>query len=715
MICFRLQQNPMKNKFRPLRLTLASSITALVVVVSLSILTMAYVSGTRSLLVLSENMTAETSKGIIEKFSNLLSSAEKANAVINVLVSKGTLDLNDGQRSMDLAAVLLSNNEGFSSVEIALANGSKYMAAKENDGSIMRRADVRTNANVAQSFYYDNPNCTNRLENNVKSLEKGYDARTRSWFGTAVKAGKLVWTDMYVSGIAKQLGYSCVMPIYDKDKNLLAVVAIDIKLVSLSTFLGTLKILEHGKSFVTNAKGQAIAIPIKSDKELEQILKPSPPGSKDPFQLYDAEELPQQDIRMALLTNRRDGKKFFEFESAGGEPTVASLVEFPYGSTKFKIGIIAPKSDIMGDIGRNTRFMLFGVLLFLVFAVWIVFRIAQRISGSLAVLSEEVDKVSKLQLDSTVVVDTSILEVARIDAAVTNMKRGLRSFKKYVPADLVLQLNTLNKEAVLGGEKKTLTLFFSDIENFTTISEGLTPEELVEQLGVYFNGMSRIVLDNAGTLDKYIGDSIMAFWGAPIEQANHAFLACTTALKCQQYLNSLEIESKATGHAVFNTRIGIHTGEVIVGNMGYEERMNYTVLGDAANLASRLEGTNKFYQTRILISEDTLNLVREHFVVRKLDVVAVKGKTRGVPIYELIAARGGVDGAKEAFLKAYDQAVGLYFNRSWAEAKHAFAEARKLSPSGADYPSELLSARCEEFIRDDPGANWTGVYVLKSK
>ena len=198
---------------------------------------------------------------------------------------------------------------------------------------------------------------------------------------------------------------------------------------------------------------------------------------------------------------------------------IASVVNFPFGSTKFKIGIIVPKSDLLGDIGRDTRLMLLGVLLFLIVAVLIVWRVSQSISGSLAILSEEVDKVSRLELESKVVIDTRILEVAKIDEAVMGMKRGLRSFKRYVPSDLVLQLNALKMEAKLGGERQNLTLFFSDIADFTAISEKLTAEELVEQLGVYFNGMSRIVLENQGTLDKYIGDSVMAFWGAPVQQA----------------------------------------------------------------------------------------------------------------------------------------------------------------------------------------------------
>ena len=494
---------------------------------------------------------------------------------------------------------------------------------------------------------------------------------------------------------------------------IVAVAAIDIQLVTLSKFLGTLKIFENGKPFILNANDQAIALPIKSEKDLQQVFKPNPPGRKVPYSLYSLHELPQEDIRTALLTNRRDGKHFFEFENQKGEVNIASVVDFPFGSTQFKIGIVVPKSDLLGDISRDTRLMLLGVLLFLIVSVLIVWRVSQRISGSLAILSEEVDKVSRLELESKVVIDTRILEVAKIDEAVMGMKRGLRSFKRYVPSDLVLQLNALKKEAKLGGEQQNLTLFFSDIADFTAISEKLTAEELVEQLGVYFNGMSRIVLENQGTLDKYIGDSIMAFWGAPVQQAHHAKLACSTALKCQSYLSGLALESRAKSHAIFNTRIGIHTGAVIVGNIGYEERMNYTVIGDAVNLASRLEGLNKFYQTKIMISEDTFNLVRDDFVARRIDLVAVKGKTLGVPVYELIAARGDVDSAQELFLQAYEGATGLYTAQRWALAKDEFLRASMLSPQKADYPSALLASRCEDFMSKPPGPDWNGVYVHK--
>ncbi len=704
-----------KIKDHPLRFTLAVTITSLIVAVSVSILAISYFGSARSLLILSEKMSSKVSDGITAEINLLMSSAEKTNAVIELMVAQGSLDLNNGKLVMDAAEALLQN-EGFTSIEIGLPTGSKYKVERAINGSIFRYSDIRTSSSVMRTFHEGDPDSRAQHPDSVKTLEEGYDARKRPWFVKAVTVGKTIWTDMYVSSTSKQFLYSCVTPIYDKDGALLAVTSTNVKLIGLSQFLGRLKILDHGKAFVVNDQDQVIAVPIKSTEEIDHLLKPSPEGSAEPYQLYGSEEVPDRDIRLALIAYRRDGKPFFEMKGGNGEPYVADLVRYPYkGGPTFIIGVVFPKRDIMGDISRNTRLMLLAVLLFLLVAVLVGFRIAKRISRSLAILCDEVDKVSRLELGSDTVVESRIQEVVRIGESVQNMKRGLRSFKKYVPVELVMQLNALKREAVLGGELRELTIFFSDIANFTTISEELAPECLVQRLGVYFDGMSRVVLDHAGTLDKYIGDAIMAFWGAPSPRENHAYLACATALQCQQYLDKLAIKWQAESHPVFRTRIGIHTGKVIVGNIGSEDRINYTIIGDAANLASRLEGLNKLYQTQIIISEDTYNQVKDRFVVRKLDRIAVQGKSRGILVYELIGTCGESVPAQETFLRKYEQAMDLYLCRSWAEARQAFAAAQKLSPRGIDYPSELLSSRCEEFMRVAPEAGWNGSFAYTSK
>ncbi|MEI6072037.1 MAG: adenylate/guanylate cyclase domain-containing protein [Verrucomicrobiae bacterium] len=264
---------------------------------------------------------------------------------------------------------------------------------------------------------------------------------------------------------------------------------------------------------------------------------------------------------------------------------------------------------------------------------------SRRISRPLLRLAAEMSRIQSFDLDHRPRIDSRVKEIAAMAEALVNMKNGLRSFRKYVPADLVAELMRLNKEAVLGAEKRTMTVMFSDIADFTALSEQMAPEILAGHLGVYFEGMTKIILRNCGTVDKYIGDAIMSFWGAPNPAPDHAAAACRTALQCRRFLESLEMESARKGEPVFRTRIGINSGEMIVGNMGYDERMNYTVIGDNVNLASRLEGLNKIYGTQILISEQTHSLVEGKFETRRIDDVTVKGRSQSVAVYELISEK----------------------------------------------------------------------------
>jgi adenylate cyclase len=293
------------------------------------------------------------------------------------------------------------------------------------------------------------------------------------------------------------------------------------------------------------------------------------------------------------------------------------------------------------------------------------------------------------------------------------MKNGLRSFKKYVPADLVSQLIKLNKEAKLGGEKKVMTVFFSDILNFTNFSEKLNLEKLTEYMAGYFESLTAIIVKNKGTIDKYIGDSIMAFWGAPVDMEDHAYHACMAALECQQFLADQSAKFKESGKPDFYTRFGINSGEMIVGNFGYHERFNYTVLGDNVNLASRLEGINKLYATNIIVSEYTYVLIKDRFACRKIDIVAVKGKNTGVPIYELVSAKENLQKEKSDFLNLFNEGMDEYLAKNWKKAISIMEKAKSIVPD--DYPADKIIGRCKEYIKNPPPADWDGIYVLKEK
>lgn len=374
--------------------------------------------------------------------------------------------------------------------------------------------------------------------------------------------------------------------------------------------------------------------------------------------------------------------------------------------------------DITGQkiIDHENRYI--GTVIFLglissVIVVLLGLYFSTRISRPMKLLEEDMNQVRHFKLDNSTDIRTSISEVWNMKCAVDNMKNGLRSFRKYVPADLVSELIQLNREAALSGETRTLTVFFSDIANFTGISEKLTPEYLAEYLGHYFKGMTSTLLENQATVDKYIGDSIMAFWGAPNDDNDHALHACMSALRCQRFLYSMKDEWERQGIPFFETRIGIHTGNVMVGNIGYEERLSYTVMGDSVNLASRLEGLNKYYGTHVIISESTYALVRDVMAARRIDVVAVKGKTTGVPIFELACERDTITPGEQAFLDVFNRGFDTYLRREWAHALDIFNEALKMRPE--DKPAMILKERCGRYMDDPPPADWTGVVVMREK
>ncbi len=281
-----------------------------------------------------------------------------------------------------------------------------------------------------------------------------------------------------------------------------------------------------------------------------------------------------------------------------------------------------------------------------------------------------------------------------------------RAFSNYVSADLVAQIMKNPDSLKLGGEKREISILFSDIRGFTTLSEQLSPEALVQVLNEYLNPMTMIVLEEKGTLDKYIGDAIMAIYNAPLDVAGHARHACRSALKMMEKLGDLNRSFIERGIHSIDIGIGINTGDAVVGNMGASMRFDYTAIGDNVNLASRLEGLNKMYGTHIIVSESTKMLAGEGFYFREIDLVAVKGKLQPVPIYELM-----VDDVS-GLLISFSDALMMHRNREFAAALILFD---CLSTSHQDSVSVLYAERCREFIAEPPPPEWDGVFVAKTK
>ena len=286
------------------------------------------------------------------------------------------------------------------------------------------------------------------------------------------------------------------------------------------------------------------------------------------------------------------------------------------------------------------------------------------------------------------------------------------AFSHYVSPSLMNEILKDPKKLVLGGEEKRLTVLFSDIRGFTTISEGLKPQVLVKLINDYLTPMTDIILKNGGTIDKYMGDAIMAFWGAPVWQEDHHIRACRTALEMLKKLGELQAVWEKSGIPKLEIGVGISTGKVTVGNMGSTTRFDYTVMGDTVNLGSRLEGLNKEYGTYIIAPKYTYEDVKTGFIFRQLDWVKVKGKERPIKIYELMGEKN--DGSKlKEISEMFESGLKSYMERDWDKAKGYFHNVLKVRDD--DEPSKVFLSRVDMLRKTELPPDWDGVFIMTKK
>ncbi len=315
---------------------------------------------------------------------------------------------------------------------------------------------------------------------------------------------------------------------------------------------------------------------------------------------------------------------------------------------------------------------------------------------------------------STMTITFLILTTYKFRTEVRHSRYMKQMFQSMVTPKVVDEILKLPSGIELGGEEKELTVMFSDIRSFTTFSERHTPHEVVEVLNEYLTQMTYLVFQTEGTLDKYIGDAIMAFWGAPASQPDNAYRACSTALGMVDLLHSvLHPKWLLEGKEKLEIGIGLNTGPMVVGFVGSQSIKSYTLIGDAVNLGSRLEGTTKEYHVEIIIAESTYAHVKNDMLCRELDLIKVKGKNEPIRIYELVDHRLKGAGTKEMKVKAFEEGLALYRAQKWDEAASRFKNCLELDPH--DGPAEIFQERCKQLKKNPPEANWDGVFVMKTK
>ncbi len=311
----------------------------------------------------------------------------------------------------------------------------------------------------------------------------------------------------------------------------------------------------------------------------------------------------------------------------------------------------------------------------------------------------------------TLIANVSLVALYRVVVEEREKRKVRGSFQQYLSPEVIRRL--LERPQLVQPRKTEITVMFSDIRNFTSISEALDAQDLALLLNRYLSDMTRIIFSTKGTLDKYIGDAVMAFWGAPFEEEEHGVRACRTALVIMQRVAELREEWRIAGHPLLDIGIGLNTGTASVGNMGSQLRYGYTAMGDAVNLASRLEGLNKEYRTHVLVGPATFEAVRDAgFLFRELDLIRVKGKLQPVTIYELVALRDAAAEHEER-LNAFALARASYLRRDWLEAQKMFQEMLDRWPD--DGPARTYWKRCQDYLFEAPTESWDGVFVMTHK
>lgn len=533
------------------------------------------------------------------------------------------------------------------------------------------------------------------------------------WYKAAADADHTVWTlsHEFPDGSRPAVTISGRLDLF---KQFIGVIAVSIELRQLSQYMARLHVGTSGTVVVLDSKGGIIASPDPAEKDAEEA------GKMRSIAQITASESPLLVIaRDAISANKVDLAKVRmtqplpPFRGADGSLYFVSLSSMQF--LDWTIVTVIPEKDFLGNIDRNTQRLVYALIVFTLIMVGVAVLIADRlIARPLIRVAGQLHHIEEFRLEQIQRVPSSLRELDNLSSALIHMAQGLTSFRKYLPTELVRTLVSQGIEARPGGEQQTLTVFFSDLAGFTALSEKLGAG-IVPVLTEYLSAASHAIHNQGGTIDKFIGDAVMAFWGAPLPNPDHAVAACRAALACQQVMRRLHAAQEAGEAARLRLRIGINSGSMLVGNIGSEERLNYTVIGDTVNLASRLEAINKLYGTDIIIGEATRRAAGEAVVTRELDRVAVYGRHGSTAIFELLAMTDDADSqGYKIWVATYESGLAAYRARQWDEAVAAFERCRKARPDG-DRASELMIDHCHALKANPPPADWSAVTVMGTK
>jgi adenylate cyclase len=572
-------------------------------------------------------------QGMFNPIKSLLRSA--------AMVGSQQPDFYSDNRSLKYLFSMLLHSDKLISIYVGLADGSFRQARQINPTAKIRDKLPPVGAKYAYrwieassgSTAIDHYTFLDEEHNQLGTSDQPttYDPRSRLWYRQTVEDDRIVITDPEVFAALGLIGFTIAAPIYT-DGKVIGVAAADITLDGLSHFLSERKISPGTLSFILDGQGGVLA---NSD------ITKTYANEDGEVALQHITSLANQLPAIAYSERPHDSEQPY-LVSYSGKDYVASRSMLPMRFGKsWQLFTVTPLDDFTGAFERNNKLLFVWGLIAIVAEFLIIYFLSAMVSLPLERLAMKVTRIEDLDGENLPPLQSAISEISVLSKAIHTLGTTVRSFASFVPVGLVRQLVDSDRQLELGGRSRFLTIFFTDLEAFSTLSEELPTQELMLRVSAYLETVTKAVNAEAGTIDKFIGDGVMAFWGAPALLEDHAWHACVAALRTQRGMGELNERWLREGLKPLKVRIGIHSDAVLVGNIGSRARMDYTVMGDGVNVAARLEGINKEYGTRICVSHNVFKEAGERLCVRPIDDVTVKGRRGKIPIYELMGAFGG--------------------------------------------------------------------------
>lgn len=642
---------------RPLRIGFRTSIVTLFVAVVLFVgLTLVYLSFSRLSLITQTAASTFIDKvaqlgadRIDSKFRNVRDSLE----ILAGLPSIQSAEIEDNSRLYGLMASMLRNNPQIFNLYVGYEDGSflemdvidrakpAFRASLGVDEDAAFRVVIISRTGTALS-----PVTIFLSDNLIQVAEtKGpatYDPRQRPWYVEAFKDEKTLLTGPYVFFATGQPGYTLRTVLKEGRRG---VVAADLLLNRLEEMLGEQRLGNSGLAVLFNDSGRIVGHP-----EMSRLMDEIPERGND-LPLMSAIKLPG--LSDAVGTWRKGGASQQFFADDAGRSYVAAFhgIETA-GNAGIKLAVVAPLDEFFAKIISERRGLfalaLGFVLGMLPLAIWL----GSMLARSLRSLAQQTDEVQRFHLADRPRVHSVINEINELGRSVFTMRTAIRNFSSFVPRPIVRQLIESGASIELGGARREVSVLFTDVADFTAKTEKEDPSEVMIFTSRYFAALSEVIMKHQGTIDKFIGDAVMAFWNAPDDDPDHVVHACEAVVACVKRNSELNEQFRDEGWPAYGTRFGLHVGDAVVGNVGSSDRMNYTALGATVNLAARLEGLNKNYGTQVLVSAAVKERVEGRFAFRSVDEIKPKGFAEAVRIFELRCEAGGA--SEHAFCQRWE-------------------------------------------------------------